>query len=62
MDGYAVARQNGWMSSNDIRGLEDMDRIPAEQGGDEYLANGNLRSLKALMNAAASSSGGGEMK
>lgn len=55
MAGYATARQNGWMSANDIRSLEDMDKIPAEQGGDEYLANGNLRSLKVLMNAAASS-------
>lgn len=63
MDGYAVARQNGWMSANDIRELEDMDRIPAEQGGDEYLANGNLRSLRVLMNAeATSSTAGGEAK
>jgi len=37
MNGYAVARQNGWMSANDIRELEDMNRIPAELGGDLYL-------------------------
>lgn len=55
MDGYAVARQNGWMSANDIRELEDMDRIPAELGGDAYLANGNLRSLEQLMKASAES-------
>ena len=42
MNGYAVARQNGWMSANDIRELENMDRIPADQGGDEYLVNGNM--------------------
>ena len=30
MNGYAVARQNGWMSANDIRELENLDRIPAE--------------------------------
>ena len=42
MNGYAVARQNGWMSANDIRELENMDRIPAEQGGDDYLVNGNM--------------------
>ena len=30
MNGYATARQNGWMSANDIRELENMDRIPAE--------------------------------
>lgn len=40
--GYATARQNGWMSINDIRRLEDMNPIPAEQGGDDYLVNGNM--------------------
>lgn len=40
--GYATARQNGWMSANDIRELENMDRIPVEQGGDLYLINGNM--------------------
>jgi len=30
MSGYATARQNGWMSANDIRELENLDRIPAE--------------------------------
>ena len=30
MAGYATARQNGWMSANDIRELENLDRIPAE--------------------------------
>ena len=42
MNGYATARQNGWMSANDIRELEQMDRIPAEEGGDLYLVNGNM--------------------
>ncbi len=46
MDGYAVARQNGWMSANDIRVLEDLDRIPEEEGGDLYLINGNMTKLK----------------
>ena len=36
MNGYATARQNGWMSANDIRELENLDRIPAELGGDLY--------------------------
>ena len=45
MSGYATARQNGWMSANDIRELENMDRIPAEQGGDLYLINGNMLPL-----------------
>ena len=45
MNGYATARQNGWMSANDIRELENMDRIPAEDGGDLYLINGNMLPL-----------------
>ena len=45
MNGYATARQNGWMSANDIRGLENLDRIPAEEGGDLYLINGNMLPL-----------------
>ena len=47
MNGYATARQNGWMSANDIRELEDLDRIPAELGGDLYLVNGNMLPLNS---------------
>lgn len=46
MSGYATARQNGWMSANDIRELENLDRIPTEEGGDLYLINGNMTKLK----------------
>lgn len=42
MEGYAIGRQNGWLSINDIRGLEDMSLVPPEKGGDEYLVNGNM--------------------
>lgn len=42
MNGYAVGRQNGWMSANDIRELENLDRIAKEDGGDLYLVNGNM--------------------
>ena len=45
MNGYAVGRQNGWMSANDIRELENLDRIPEEVGGDLYLINGNMMPL-----------------
>jgi HK97 family phage portal protein len=45
MTGYATARQNGWMSANDIRELENLDRIPTEDGGDLYLINGNMLPL-----------------
>ena len=45
MNGYAVGRQNGWLSSNDIRELENLNRIPEEAGGDLYLINGNMTKL-----------------
>ena len=46
MNGYAIGRQNGWMSANDIRELENLDRIPEEEGGDLYLINGNMLPMK----------------
>jgi HK97 family phage portal protein len=46
MNGYAIARRNGWMSANDIRELENLDRIPAELGGDLYLINGAMTKLQ----------------
>ena len=46
MNGYATARQNGWMSANDIRELENLDLIPDEQGGNLYLINGSMLPLK----------------
>lgn len=45
MSGYATARQNGWMSANDIRELEDMNLIPDELGGNLYLVNGSMSRL-----------------
>lgn len=45
MNGYAVGRQNGWLSANDIRALEDMDMIPDKLGGNLYLVNGNMLPL-----------------
>lgn len=45
MQGYATARQNGWMSANDIRDLEELNRIPKEEGGDLYLCNGSFTKL-----------------
>ena len=46
MNGYAIARQNGWMSSNDIRELENMNLISPEEGGDIYMVIGNMLKLK----------------
>ena len=45
MNGYAIARQNGWMSANDIRELEQLDLIPEDEGGNLYLVNGNMLPL-----------------
>ena len=42
MEGYAIARQNGWMSANDIRELENLNPIPDIEGGNAYLCNGNM--------------------
>jgi HK97 family phage portal protein len=42
MQGYAVGRQNGWLSANDIRELEDMNKLPEDSGGDRILVNGNM--------------------
>ncbi len=60
MNGYAIGRQNGWMSANDIRELENLDRIPAEEGGDLYLINGNMLPMKnagALADTTTSNDG-----
>ena len=46
MNGYATARQNGWLSANDIRELENLDLIPDEEGGNLYLVNGSMTKLK----------------
>ncbi|MDC7248433.1 MAG: phage portal protein [Sphaerochaetaceae bacterium] len=45
MNGYATARQNGWMSANDIRELENLNKISDEDGGNLYLVNGNMLPL-----------------
>lgn len=42
MSGYAVGIQNGFMSPNDVRSLENMDLIPDELGGNRYMCNGNM--------------------
>ena len=57
MQGYATARQNGWMSANDIRELENLDKIPAEEGGDMYLVNGNMMPLEMAGAAYAAKKG-----
>ena len=46
MNGYAIGRQNGWLSTNDIREMEDMNPLPEEEGGNLYLVNGAMTKLK----------------
>jgi len=60
MNGYATARQNGWMSANDIRELENLDLIPEEEGGNLYLVNGNMLPLKSITEINAYASGKAE--
>jgi len=46
MTGYSIARQNGWMSADDIRELENMNKLPKGMGGGRYLCNGNMVDLE----------------
>lgn len=45
MQGYSVGIQNGFMSPNDVRELENLDLIPDELGGNKYMVNGNMVDL-----------------
>lgn len=40
---YAIGRQNGWLSINDIRRMENLNPIP---GGDEYLQPLNMQPVR----------------
>ena len=53
MEGYALARQNGWKSANDSRALENQNPIPKEEGGDAYLVNGNMIPITTAMKQLA---------
>ncbi len=43
MDGYAIGIQNGFLSPNDVRSLENMNTI---ENGDIYAMNGNMLKLE----------------
>jgi len=45
---YHNARQDGWMNANEIRELEEMDKIAVDQGGDIYAINGNMIPITAI--------------
>lgn len=58
MNGYAVGRQNGWLSADDIRELEDMNKLPQGSGGDKYLVNGNMVEISKAGSWAAQNNDG----
>lgn len=45
MQGYSTGIQNGFMSVNDVRSLEDMNLLTSEEGGDLHFVNGNMVKL-----------------
>ena len=49
MNGYAVGRQNGWMSANDIRELENLDRMASHFY--EYRDASDRSAYLTMMNA-----------
>lgn len=58
MEGYAIARQNGWMSANDIRSLENQNLIPESEGGSQYLVNGNMVPINRAGQGPSAQDGG----
>lgn len=62
MNGYAVGIQNGFLSPNDVRSLENMDLIPDEEGGNVYVLNGNVVRLRDAGAAYGGKQGGGDAK
>lgn len=60
MNGYSIGIQNGFMSPNDCRDLEGMDLIPDEEGGNQYMVNGNMLPLKSAGAYANKNNEGGE--
>lgn len=54
---YMTGRQGGWLSSNDIRAMENMNPI---KGGDEYLSPLNMKNAAEATNGKPTSSGANE--
>ena len=62
MRGYSIGIQNGFMSPNDIRRLENLNPIPSEEGGNTYMVNGNMLKLKDVGAFVKEYTGGDENK
>ena len=45
IESYAVGIQNGFYCPNDVRDLENMNLIPASEGGFNFMENGNMVKL-----------------
>lgn len=60
MRGYSIGIQNGFMSPNDVRSLENMNPISTEEGGNTYMVNGNRLKLKDVGAYANLNTGGDE--
>ena len=60
MQGYSVGIQNGFMSPNDVRSLENMNPIPDEEEGNIFMVNGNMLKLKDVGAYAKESTGGND--
>lgn len=48
MQGYATGINNGFMSVNDIRELENMDLLSDEEGGNTHMVNGTMQKLSEV--------------
>lgn len=48
-EAYQIGRQNGWLSTNDIRKMENQNPISAEEGGDSYMVNTAMMPISALL-------------
>lgn len=57
---YQTMRQNGVMSANDIRELEEMNLIPEEDGGNRYLVNAALIDMSQVGSLPANEPNGKE--
>lgn len=53
MKGYATGIQNGFLSINDVRSLENLNLVSVEEGGNLHLINGNMAKLKDAGSAYA---------
>jgi HK97 family phage portal protein len=62
MRGYSIGIQNGFMSPNDVRSLENMNPIPDEEGGNTYMVNGNMLKLKDVGAYVKENTGGEDNK